>query len=434
MSSERLMSLDAYRGFIMLSMASASLGVPTVAATLRKNGEETPLWHNLAGLLEHVPWVTLTNVPESMPLWGLSVWDMIQPAFMFMVGVALPYSYANRQARGESNAAAWRHAILRAVVLVLMGVFLSTEFTFKRTGLDADFVPTTNWTFANVLCQIGLGYLFLFGLAQCSRRAQVASIVFILLWNWWAFYQYQLPDESTWAQYGITDKERSDGVILDGFQRPWSKNVNFAAAVDRKLLNWLPREKPFEFNTGGYATLNFIPALATMILGLLAGEVMRTGPDSRTRLRWLLGWGAVLLGLGIAANFTICPIVKRIWTPAWMLYSGGGVLWMLAGFYWLVDVVGCRRWAFPLVVVGMNSIAMYMMSQMIKGSTRDALIQHFQLYYGHAVGWINAQLGGELPSRLFSGLYGPIVERLSVLLVLWLVCLWMYRQKIFVRI
>jgi predicted acyltransferase len=112
---------------------------------------------------------------------------------------------------------------------------------------------------------------------------------------------------------------------------------------------------------------------------------------------------------------TVCPIVKRIWTPSFTLLSTGWTLWMLAAFYAVIDVAGIRRWSFPLAVVGMNSIAIYMMAQLLKpyfGST-------LKTYFGQ---------------DLFSGPYGHLVQSSSTLLVFWLICFWMYRQKIFIRI
>src|SRR5437868_2416009 len=107
---DRLISLDAYRGFIMLAMASGGLGF---AAMAQKDGfSDSPLWQALAFQFDHVPWV------------GCSFWDLIQPSFMFMVGVALPYSYAGRKARGERERRVFAHTVLRAVVLILLGIFL----------------------------------------------------------------------------------------------------------------------------------------------------------------------------------------------------------------------------------------------------------------------------------------------------------------------
>jgi predicted acyltransferase len=117
----------------------------------------------------------------------------------------------------------------------------------------------------------------------------------------------------------------------------------------------------------------------------------------------------------VVAGFTVCPIVKRIWTPSWALFSGGLVVWFLAAFYWLIDVVGYKRWAQFLIVVGMNSIAIYLMSQLLRP-------------------WVTGVLKTHLGANLFSGNFGPVVRDSLTLLVFWLICWWMYRRKIFLRI
>ena len=119
---DRLISLDAYRGFIMLAMASGGLGF---AAMAQKDGfSDSPLWQALAFQFDHVPWV------------GCSFWDLIQPSFMFMVGVALPYSYASRKARGESERRVFAHTVLRAVVLILLGIFFVGNSGTYFAGLE----------------------------------------------------------------------------------------------------------------------------------------------------------------------------------------------------------------------------------------------------------------------------------------------------------
>jgi predicted acyltransferase len=121
------------------------------------------------------------------------------------------------------------------------------------------------------------------------------------------------------------------------------------------------------------------------------------------------------LAAGWLAGQFACPIVKRIWTPSWALWSGGWVLLMLAAFLAVVDALGWRRWAFPLTVVGMNSITMYMMSQLTSSWFRETLSTHGM-------------------RECFAGNYGPMWQRCSVLLTMWLVLYWLFRQKIFLKI
>src|SRR5207248_3038628 len=155
---------------------------------------------------------------------------------------------------------------------------------------------------------------------------------------------------------------------FQGFAGHWNKNTNLASAIDVLFLNLFPRATPFEYNAGGYVTLSFVPTLGTMILGLLAGCWLREGgPNGRTVSR-LVGFGAICLAAGLAADLTgVCPSVKRIWTPAWVLYSGGWCFLILAGFSALLDTGLPGRWAFPLKVIGANSIAAYCLAHLIDG-------------------------------------------------------------------
>jgi heparan-alpha-glucosaminide N-acetyltransferase len=218
---------------------------------------------------------------------------------------------------------------------------------------------------------------------------------------------------------------------LQGFAAHWDKNTNLAAAFDQWFLNLFPREQPFVFNGGGYLTLSFIPSLATMILGLLAGGLLRGGQPARTQVRILLGAGLLGILVGSALGWLgICPVVKRIWTPSWTLYSAGWAALLLAAFYTIIDVRGrwgapqarsadrSPGWAFPLVVVGMNSIAMYCLAHLTSGFIADSLKTHLGQHWAERV----------------SPVYAPIVEQSAILVVLWLACLWLYRRKLFLRI
>jgi predicted acyltransferase len=204
---------------------------------------------------------------------------------------------------------------------------------------------------------------------------------------------------------------------LHGFAAHWNKNANVAALFDRWFLNLFPgpEGKPFQFNEGGYATLNFVPSMATMLFGALAGRLLRSDRQPTEKLIMLLVAGALGVVIGSSLDPDICPLVKRIWTPSWTIYSAGWAALELMAFYWLIDLRGLRFWAFPLVVVGMNSIAMYMMAQLTRPWVRSTL----KIHLGH---------------ELFSGRYGPIIESAAVLFVWWLVCFWMYKRKVFLRI
>jgi heparan-alpha-glucosaminide N-acetyltransferase len=386
---QRLLSLDAFRGLVMLAMASDGLRIAQVA----RNFPSSPTWQFIAYHFDHVPWV------------GCALWDMIQPSFMFMVGTSMAFSYAGRQARGDSYGKMLRHAMVRALVLVVLGIFLRSRFTAE-----------TNFTFEDVLTQIGLGYIFLFLLWGRSLRVQLLAAIAILVGYWALFFLWPLPPaDYNWQAVGVP----ADWPHLTGNSAHWDKNANPGHYFDQWFLNLFPRSQPFVFNSGGYLTLSFIPSLATMIFGLMSGELLRSNRSPRAKIGWLLGSGIVLIGAGVGLHVAdLCPIVKRIWTPSWALYSAGWVCIALASFYAIVDVAGWRRWTFPFVVVGMNSIVMYCMAELLP----DWIHHTLQVHFGSGIfKWAPAE-------------YQPLVTSALILFTMWLICYWLYRQRIFVRI
>ncbi len=386
------MSLDAYRGFIMLAMASDGLMLAHVARSFPDNA----VWQAVRYQFSHVEWV------------GCAIWDLIQPSFMFMVGVAMAYSYSSRAARGQTYGQMARHAAWRSVVLVLLGVFLRSRATAE-----------TNFTFEDVISQIGLGYFFLFLLWNRSPRVQFIAALVILAGDWLLFYRYPLPASGfDYAKVGVG----ADWPHLHGLAAHWDKNTNAAAAFDHWFLGLFPHSKSWPFNGGGYETLNFIPSLATMIFGLLAGGLLRSERTGWRKFGILIGAGLVslLVGWGLDAA-GVCPLVKRIWTPSWTLFSTGWTLLMLAGFYGVVDLAGFRRWTFPFVVVGMNSLVMYCMAELLVGWLAERLKVHFRPDVFTLWGHVDPK-------------FEPLVQSTAVLGLMWLICYWLYRQKIFVRI
>jgi predicted acyltransferase len=371
----------------MVVLASAGFRFAQVA----KSFPDSDVWKILGFHTDHVAWV------------GCSFWDLIQPSFMFMVGVAVPWSLASRRARGESEAKVWAHVVWRALVLVLLGVFLASDGS-KRT----------NFVFTNVLAQIGLGYVFLCLLAGRGLRVQLGALVGILVGYWLLFFLWPLPPEG--FDYAAVGWKNWHG--LGGWWAHWDKNTNAAAAIDARFLAWFPPRDgvhPFRFNEGGYQTLNFIPSLATMLLGLMAGEMLRRPTRPLHKLAVLVLAAALCLGVGYLAGQTVCPLVKRIWTPSWAVYSAGWTFAMLAFFFAVTDLLGWKLWALPLTVVGMNSIAMYLMIQLTSG-------------------WVGRTWQTHAPPDWFEAPYGPIVQSALVMATLWAVCVWLYRRGIFLRI
>ncbi|HEU5119180.1 MAG TPA: DUF5009 domain-containing protein, partial [Isosphaeraceae bacterium] len=282
----RLGSIDAYRGLVMFLLLAEALHLSAVAAA----NKDVEVWQTLAHHQEHVPWV------------GASVHDMIQPSFSFLVGVALPFSLMGRAMRGQSKLRIILHAFWRALVLVFLGIFLRSMSKNQ-----------TYFTFEDTLTQIGLGYPFLFLLGLRPRRDQMIALVVILVGYWAAFALYPVPgSDFDYTKLGVPSDWPHHA---DGLAAHWNKNSNLAWAFDRWFLNLFPRETPFTHNGGGYATLSFIPTLGTMILGLLAGGLLRdTNRREWAKVAWLVVGGAVVLAAGWGlGELGICPVVKRIW-------------------------------------------------------------------------------------------------------------------------
>jgi heparan-alpha-glucosaminide N-acetyltransferase len=386
----RLVSLDAFRGLVMVLMLAEHMRLPEVASAF----PHSLFWRVIGFNTQHVEWQ------------GCSLHDLIQPAFSVLVGAALPFSIASRKLKGQAFGPMLGHAIRRALLLIFLGIFLRSLWR-----------PQTYFTFEDTLTQIGLGYVFLFLLGFTRVRTQVVTLVLILIFFWAAFALYPAPGpQFDYARVGVPQDWPH---LYTGFLSHWNKNSNLSWAFDVWFLNLFPREHPFVFNEGGWSTLSFIPTLATMILGLLAGEWLKGKESKERKLRGLVIAGAALLLLGLICQWTgINPIVKRVWTSSYTLYSGGWVLLMLAGFYALIDWKGWRRWAFPLIVVGMNSIAVYVMSWTMSAFVGDALDRHL----GSAIWGIAGPT------------FQPVLHGFAVLLIFWLTLFWMYRRKIFLRI
>ena len=385
----RNVALDVYRGFVMLLMMAEVLRLAHVSEAFPGNG----FWQFLAFHQTHAEWA------------GCSLHDLIQPSFSFLVGVALPYSIASRMAKGGTFGKMFAHAVWRSVLLAALGIFLRSTHS-----------PQTNFTFEDTLTQIGLGYPFLFLLGFRPPRWQWAALGVILTGYWlaWAIYPVAGPGFDYQAV----------GVAADwphhytGFAAHWNKNANLGLAFDQWFMNLFPRVKPFVANGGGYLTLSFIPTLGTMILGLIAGRWLRTESPRIPMKRFVLA-GVIGIAAGLLLHFTgIGPVVKRIWTPSWTLFSGGACFLLLAGFSWVIDVKRYRKWAFPLVVIGMNSIAAYLIAHLFDRFIPDSFRIH---------------LGPKFFEFAGAGLE-PLMQGIAILLAYWLILFWMYRRKIFLRI
>lgn len=391
MPQNRVASIDVYRGFVMLLMMAEVLSLQDVAKAL----SESTFWQIIGFNQSHVPWT-----------W-LSLHDMIQPSFTFLVGVVLPYSIASRKNKGASFGNILGHTIKRSFILIFLGIFLRSMHSEQ-----------TYWTFEDTLTQIGLGYTFLVLISLYSQRVQLAMLVFILFAYWLAFALYPLPGaDFNYAAAGVNANWEHN---LSGFAAHWNKNTNFAWAFDQWFMNLFPRENPFLFNGGGYSTLSFIPTLGTMILGLLAGNIMNSSATSLKKLNNFIVFGVSLILIGLVLHLTgINPIVKRIWTPAWTIFSGGICFLFLAMFYGLIDVKNRKKGTFFLTVIGINSIAAYVIAD---GGMRNVINDSLFIHLGKNF------------DQILGPAYATLISGGLVLFFEWLILYWMYKRKLFIKI
>lgn len=391
MPVRRIASVDVYRGFVMLLMMAEVLALPRVARAF----PESTFWQILSFNQSHVPWTWF----------GLH--DLIQPSFTFLVGVVLPFSIESRKNKGATHVSLLQHTIKRALILIFLGIFLRSIHAKQ-----------TYFTFEDTLTQIGLGYTFLVILGFYSQRVQIIALIVISVGYWLAFALYPLPGATfDYASVGVTANWEHN---FHGFAAHWNKNTNLAWAFDRWFLNLFPRESTFLNNEGGYSTLSFIPTLGTMILGLIAGNKLNSSSVPAEKIKFFIITGVSLMLFGVLLHITgINPIVKRIWTPAWVVFSGGICFLLLTFFYWVVDVVGKKSWSFFLMVIGANSIVAYCMSD---GGIREFLSESLLIHLGHNYG------------QIFGLEYTTLVTGGLVLFFEWLILYWMYKKKIFIKI
>lgn len=391
-STTRLASIDAYRGLVMLLMLAEVLRCCAVSGAQ----PVSVFWRVLCQQQTHAVWT------------GCTLHDLIQPGFFFLVGVALPFSLARRQRSGQ----AWRsivgHALIRAVVLVVLGMVLVSA-------------PQRRWVwwFGDTLTQIGLAYVFLLLLSCRPSRERwiIFSALLMGYWLWFALFPLPGP-HFDYATVGVTAEWLQEHG-LTGFAAHWQKGSNPAWAFELWFLNLFPHETPTRGDHLGLTLLNFLPSLGTMLLGLAAGDVLRGARSPWGKVRWCIRLGlGMLLGGWLLDAVGLCPVVKTLWTPSWVLFSGGWCLLLLAGFYTLVEI-GRMQWCvLPLIVIGMNSILAYSIAHLFPAFAWRSLEKIF----------------GKSVFLVFGEAYEPLVYGAVVLLGYWLVLFALYRRRIFLRI
>jgi predicted acyltransferase len=396
LSDKRLASLDAYRGLTMLLMAFGGISAFTMTGLSKDFWFNHPTWGGLTRQLDHREWE------------GCTVWDLIQPSFMFIVGVAMPFAFASRRSRGESWGRQFLHVCQRCLLLAAVGIFLDCYSEQK-----------IYFQFIRVLQQIALGYFAAFLVLHLGPVVQAVTAAVILVLHPLAFTLYAQ------RQGGVDPWLKGDnlGVFvdkwLDGRLRDLSAWLQPASQADAWLVNawkYLDQWLHLPLSAGGYVTLNAWTSTATILIGVLCGELLRGKSSQAVKLAVLSAAGVAGLAAGLAVEKWVpIPMVKRLWTTSFALYAGGWTCLFMAAMYYLVDVLPLRRLAFPLTVVGMNSIAMYVFTGLFGGNIQRGLLPFLKLP------------GLDEVSQ-------AVVVAVAVIFVKWLFCYWLYRHRIFIKL
>ena len=351
---ERSYSIDAFRGFTMVCMLGEGFGLRYLAAL--------PFMAPIALQFDHADWH------------GMHAWDLIQPFFMFIVGVVMPMSFARRWAAGESWRASLLHVLKRCALLILFGL-IARSIQANKPVIDL----------INVLAQVSFTYFVAFLVLRAGWKTQ-AAVAFALLAAHTALYEF---------------------ASAPGVTGPWNKDANIGWYLDRLVLNK---------NWGGsYATINCISSAANTVAGVMTGRLLMSALPLVRKLRVLVIVGIVCIAAGLALDPAI-PIVKKIWTASFAIYSLGFTLLTLALFYWICDARKLRGWARLFVIVGANSIFIYLFHEILHRwmSQTAAIFTHWTV-----------------------DLWGTPAKMVNVLAVLAFeiyVCFWLYRRKIFFRL
>jgi predicted acyltransferase len=349
----RLISLDVFRGLTMILLISHGFGI-------REAFQNNASMQWLAYQFEHVEWV------------GCTLWDLIQPAFTFIVGVAIPLSAARRRNQGAAASQLFRHVAWRAFLLIVLSNILMNWNSTKPPRLQ----------FINVLCQIAFGYVMCFGLMQLPFRWQAVSAAALMALHHGLFY------------------------LFPGPAGPFDPANNIGAVIDKAVLGYN--------YSGGYTTLNFLGNGITILFGVWTGMLLGYRSGHGGRMRILAGCSAACFALGLALAPWI-PMVKRLWLGSFTFFSAGWVLLMFLACYWMIEVKGWTRWSFPAAVVGMNCIFIYSFSQVLHG-------------------WLSRGLGNFTGKFAFLGPVGAIPHNLAALALMWYLCYWLYQRKIFFKL
>lgn len=364
-TSQRLYSLDALRGFDMFWI----MGAGGVFGNLAKI-TGSPVWGSIANQLIH-------------PVWnGFAMYDLIFPLFLFMAGVSTPFSIDSQRAKGKSREQLLFRVIKRGLILVLLGVIYNN-------GLKL--TPLENIRFPSVLGRIGLAYMF-------------ANIIYLYAGKTFQYIWFIGIVIGYWLLLKFTS---APGFAMGDL----TMEGNFASFIDRTIIPGR-LHKGIHDPEGLMAT---IPAISTGLLGIFTGDLLRSEKFTQTRKALLMAIvGIVLMGVAQLWNLDF-PINKNLWSSSFVFHVGGISLLFMSFFYYVIDVLGYKKWAFFFKVIGMNSILIYISGVFINWAyTTNAMF-----------GWLG-QLVGEP--------YNIVILGVCTIFVQWIFLYLLYKKKTFLRV
>ncbi len=360
-ANKRLISVDALRGFDMLWIIGGGDIIIAFA-----NAHPTNFTNKLAEHFDHS--------------WGqFHFYDIIMPLFMFIVGVVMPVAFKIRLQKGESKKQLYTHVLKRVLRLYVLGLIASGHL------LTFDINKIHLWT--DTLHAIAVGYLVSSILIlELNLRWQIGITAFLLLLYWAVIALIPVPG------------------YPPGMLEP---TVNLPLYVDNLVLGH------FQEGEGWTYILTNMTFVCSVMLGVFAGKILLSLQSEKKKAGQL-----VLLGIGCLVVGKIWgiwfPIIHHLWTSTLVLYAGGWSLLLLAAFYLVIDVWGFKKWSFPLVVIGMNAIAVYVATHLFD----------FTLIGNVFVGGLSRWLGE----------WNDFVQEIAGLAVVWLILYWMYRKKTFIKV
>jgi len=307
---------------------------------------------------------------------GLNFWDLVQPFFMFIVGVALPFSSSKRLSRGDSKSQLLKHAIQRSLLMLLFGWMLYCIMPGRIT-----------FRFQNVLAQLSVAYILAFLVMNYDVWKQVSFSFFLI---------------------GITELLYRT-FSVDGFNQPFVPGKNFGSYIDLAISG--------ELSDGNWVSFNAIPTTAHVIWGVLAGKLLIGDKKPYQKIKLLVIFGGIGLILGFGVD-SYTPIIKRIATSSFVIVSGGWCLLALALSYWVIDVLKIQKWSTIFAIVGMNPLFIYLFAESGGAAWLYNIVKPFST--GLFI-W-----AGIMPVKL--------ITSFIVWALLWYICYWLYNRKIFIKI